>query len=281
MIAIPLYRRSRPWKICKILFLSILLFFFLFLFLPLLYDIPRGSIWKKGNFLFTEELERTLLLMAISFVFSWILLRKRFFLIDKSRGVLFYSLPCIGKRTYFMVEVHSILMEVDMSEALVRLKGDNLHRVYLRLRSGKTLLITEEIQEKKAREIASFLKEIFSVEIEQMQRIGWKRGIEINLGKYTILKELSHGGMGKVFLALDKGNGKNVAIKILPASMALEEKSVRSFVREIQILQKLVHPGIVRFLDYGRDQGVHGDVYFYAMEFLEGRPLTSFIFEKS
>ncbi len=281
MIAIPLHRCSKTWKTWKMIGLGILVFFFLFLSFPLLYEIPRGTILDKGFFLFTEEIERTLFLSALCFAFFWMLFRKRYCLVDKSKGILLYSLPLFGKKKYFMVEVQSVLMETDMSEALVRLQHDKLYRVYLKLHNGKNLLIMEERQEQKARETAHFLQEIFCAEIEHQKRMGWKTGVEISLGNYCIQKELSHGGMGKVFLAQDKNTEEKVAIKILPASMALQEKCVSNFIREIQILKKLSHPGIVKFLDYGRDKGEYGDVYFYAMEFLEGRPLSSLISEKA
>ncbi|NUM33828.1 MAG: serine/threonine protein kinase [Candidatus Brocadiae bacterium] len=278
MIAIPLNRCSSYRKKCKILFLFLVSFFFFFL--SLMYDIPPGSFWEKASVFLNEELERTMVLGLLCFSFFWVLLRKRYCLVDKSKGIFLYSLPLAGKSSYYMVEVQSILLEVDMSYAMVRLKNDKLYRVYLKLHNGKNLLIAEESLEKKATEVSDFLKEIFCVEIEYMQRMGWKTGVEINLGSYTIQKELSHGGMGKVFLALDR-NGQRVAIKILPSSMSFQEKSVESFFREIKILQKLCHPGIVRFLDFGQDKGQYGDVYFYAMEFLEGKPLASFISEKN
>jgi predicted Ser/Thr protein kinase len=234
-------------------------------------------LYDEGLQFFDRHWSRYLLLLVTGFAAISILARPRYLLLKPNRGLLIYSLPIIGHRSYYFVEVCGIRVEVDMSEVLLKLDSIKLYRLYIKLHSGKLLLIREDTNEERNTQLCEQLQQIFSITtIEHLQRIGRKKGKEIHLGDYLIEKDLSHGGMGKVFLARGKDNAQ-VAIKILPACFALDEKYVTSFAREIQILQKLAHPSVVKIFDVGRDCGSRGDVYFYVMEFIEGKPLASFI----
>jgi hypothetical protein len=219
-----------------------------------------------------------LALFTLGFCSLSILIRPRYLLIHKDKGLLYYSLPILGHKSYYFVEVCGIQLEVDMSKVLLKLHTPKLHRLYLKLHSGKRLLVYEDTVEDEIVKISQTLQEVFGIqEIEHLRRIGRKTGQELRLGDYTLEKELSHGGMGKVFLAKDKRTGSRVALKVLPACFALDDNYVTNFARETRILQKLSHSGIVRILDVGRENGREGDVYFFAMEFIEGRPLSDLI----
>jgi eukaryotic-like serine/threonine-protein kinase len=89
------------------------------------------------------------------------------------------------------------------------------------------------------------------------------------LGKWVIFKELGRGGMGRVYLAQEEMSGRNGAIKILAAELAQEAGFLHRFQREIETLSKLDHPNIVRFYDSGFEH----DLYYYAMEYVEGQSL--------
>ena len=80
-----------------------------------------------------------------------------------------YSLAFFGRKAYYFIEVRSVQFEIDMSQVLLKLKSKKLHRIYLKLHSGKTLLITEEFDEKKAQIFCNQLKEIFEVDVENLQ----------------------------------------------------------------------------------------------------------------
>lgn len=92
----------------------------------------------------------------------------------------------------------------------------------------------------------------------------------ITIGPYTIQDELGSGGMGTVYRAFQTETSDLVAIKVLSATMAREPGLVERFRREIDSLQKLTNPHIVRFLDSGEHEGT----YYYAMELVEGETLT-------
>ena len=91
------------------------------------------------------------------------------------------------------------------------------------------------------------------------------------LGRWTIQKELGHGGMGRVYLAQEDNTGRQAALKILVADLALEPGFLQRFQREIETLKQLSHPNIVSFYESGLEDGK----YFYAMEYVDGPSLEA------
>lgn len=94
------------------------------------------------------------------------------------------------------------------------------------------------------------------------------------VGPYRIVREIGRGGMGIVFLAVrdDDEYHKTVALKIAPwwrDPTLLHDR----FRHERQILAGLDHPNIARFLD----GGTHAGTPYFAMEFIEGSPITRYV----
>ncbi|HVT05012.1 MAG TPA: protein kinase, partial [Thermoanaerobaculia bacterium] len=65
------------------------------------------------------------------------------------------------------------------------------------------------------------------------------------LGPYEIVSLLGAGGMGEVYRARDPRIGRDVAIKILPASFATSEERLRRFEQEARAVGSLSHPNLV------------------------------------
>ena len=94
------------------------------------------------------------------------------------------------------------------------------------------------------------------------------------IGPYSVIREIGHGGMGRVFLA-DRADGQFeqlVALKLVRSGQFGSEILGR-FLRERQILARLQHPNIARLLDGGVT--ADGRPYF-AMEYVEGEPITTY-----
>src|SRR5882762_7828556 len=89
------------------------------------------------------------------------------------------------------------------------------------------------------------------------------------LGPYEISSPLGAGGMGEVYRARDTRLERIVAIKILPAHAATEERRQR-FEREARAISALTHPHICILHDVGRHDGID----FLVMEYLEGETLA-------
>jgi serine/threonine protein kinase/Tfp pilus assembly protein PilF len=93
------------------------------------------------------------------------------------------------------------------------------------------------------------------------------------LGRYQILGPIGAGGMGEVFRASDPRLGRDVAIKVLPAEMALDPDRLARFQREARVLASLNHAHIVTIFSVEETDGMH----FLTMELVEGQPLSSLI----
>lgn len=92
------------------------------------------------------------------------------------------------------------------------------------------------------------------------------------VGPYEIRGELGAGGMGAVYAARHTGTGQPVAIKFLHSELAGDPEMSRRFRREASILKSLDHPGVVRVVEVGEDDG--GRAYT-VMELLQGETLEA------
>ena len=79
--------------------------------------------------------------------------------------------------------------------------------------------------------------------------------------------------MGIVYEAWQNSVNRRVALKVLPAGVAADSKTMSRFVREAHIAGKLKHPRIVPV--YG--MGIEAQTPYYAMEFVEGETLAEFL----
>ncbi|MFI5113785.1 MAG: protein kinase [Terriglobales bacterium] len=89
------------------------------------------------------------------------------------------------------------------------------------------------------------------------------------LGPYEILSALGAGGMGEVYRARDTRLERDVAIKVLPASLSSDPSSRQRLEREAKAVSKLSHPHICTLHDIGHQDGVD----FLVMELVEGETL--------
>lgn len=91
------------------------------------------------------------------------------------------------------------------------------------------------------------------------------------LSGHRVIRELGHGGMGRVYLAHDDRLDRPVAIKILGERYQSNERVRRRFLEEARTLARLRHPGIVTIYDLGPDT----EAPHFVMEYIEGLPLTT------
>jgi serine/threonine-protein kinase len=87
---------------------------------------------------------------------------------------------------------------------------------------------------------------------------------------YVIDRELTGGGMSRVFVAVEKALGRRVVVKVLKPDLAAGVNRER-FRREIMLAAQLHHPHIVPVLSAGE----HGDLLWYTMPFVEGESLRA------
>jgi eukaryotic-like serine/threonine-protein kinase len=91
-------------------------------------------------------------------------------------------------------------------------------------------------------------------------------------GRYTVERELGHGGMATVHLARDLKHDRAVAIKVLRPELG-EAMGGERFMREITIASKLQSPHILPLLDSGEADGL----LYYVMPLVDGESLRDLL----
>ncbi|HYM61527.1 MAG TPA: protein kinase [Thermoanaerobaculia bacterium] len=98
----------------------------------------------------------------------------------------------------------------------------------------------------------------------------------MQLGPYRLLSLLGSGGMGEVWKAEDTQLLREVAVKILPESLAGDPEWKARFLREARTAARLSHPGIATIYSVAE----HGSTMYIAMELVDGKPLSEMIAAK-
>jgi serine/threonine protein kinase len=88
--------------------------------------------------------------------------------------------------------------------------------------------------------------------------------------EYEIIEELGRGGMAMVYRAKDRQLEREVAVKVLPFSLAFDTEFVERFQREARTAAQLEHPNIIPIYRVGRS----GRVIYFVMKFLRGGSLS-------
>ncbi|MCC7013856.1 MAG: serine/threonine protein kinase [Planctomycetes bacterium] len=95
------------------------------------------------------------------------------------------------------------------------------------------------------------------------------------LGDFKLLERLGAGGMGVVYRALQESLGREVALKLIRPEQLYFGKARERFEREVAIVAKLHHPGIVPIYTVGEASGIP----YFAMERVDGESLADLIHE--
>ena len=90
---------------------------------------------------------------------------------------------------------------------------------------------------------------------------------------YRIERELNRGGQGVVYQAVQLSTKRAVALKVMLGGPFAGAANIRRFEREIELIGRLKHPGIVPVFD----SGMAHDKPYFAMEFVNGKRLNDFL----
>jgi eukaryotic-like serine/threonine-protein kinase len=96
----------------------------------------------------------------------------------------------------------------------------------------------------------------------------------LRFGQFRVVDVLGRGGMGVVYRAVDERSGELVAVKTVRPS---RRGALLSLHREIHALSQIRHPGVVRILAHGDQEGSNGsdmELGWYAMQLVEGATLA-------
>jgi serine/threonine protein kinase len=90
---------------------------------------------------------------------------------------------------------------------------------------------------------------------------------------YKILEQLPPGGQAIVYKAIQKATKRVVALKVLLQGPQISLPAQYRFEREVDLAASLQHPNIVTIYDSGIAKGQ----YYFAMQYIEGKPLDEYI----
>jgi predicted Ser/Thr protein kinase len=93
---------------------------------------------------------------------------------------------------------------------------------------------------------------------------------------YEVLQELGKGGMATVYRARERMLDREVAIKVLPFSLAFDDSFVERFMREARTSARLEHPHIIPIHGVGQA----GQVTYFVMQLLRGQSLSDRLLER-
>ena len=88
-------------------------------------------------------------------------------------------------------------------------------------------------------------------------------------GAYRVGACIGEGGMARIYQAEHAGLRRQVALKVLIDGFARDHDGRERFLREARIAAAVKHPNVVNIFDVG----VHRDIPYLVMEFLEGQDL--------
>jgi serine/threonine protein kinase len=90
------------------------------------------------------------------------------------------------------------------------------------------------------------------------------------IGSFYLVENLGSDEMSGVFLGINPRTRERRAYKILGKRCSMTDSACASFLREVDIIRGLTHPGIIKVLD----SGVFENCYYYGMEFMPGGSLA-------
>lgn len=97
--------------------------------------------------------------------------------------------------------------------------------------------------------------------------------ISRTIKNFEIKELIATGGMAAIYKAIQVSLDRIVAVKILHGHLAQDKNFITRFEREAKAAANLKHENIVNIIDYGEVE----DIYFIAMEYVEGKSLKDLI----
>ncbi len=94
-----------------------------------------------------------------------------------------------------------------------------------------------------------------------------------SIRNFEIKELIATGGMAAIYKAVQTSLDRVVAIKVLHGHLAQDPNFIQRFEREAKAAANLKHENVVNIIDFGKDE----EIYFIAMEYVEGRSLKDLI----
>jgi eukaryotic-like serine/threonine-protein kinase len=114
---------------------------------------------------------------------------------------------------------------------------------------------------------------VCSVEMNDISQFDYQMVIGRSFGNFVIVRELGRGAMGAVFTGYQKTLKRQVAIKLLPKSLAASRQARQQFRDEAETIAVLDHPHIITIFDTGEDD----EFFFQVMQLVDGQDLEQLL----
>jgi serine/threonine-protein kinase len=128
-----------------------------------------------------------------------------------------------------------------------------------------TAVVTDAIGLSEADDIAS--------QLNGSESGSWNIQLPLQMGEYTLIRELGRGGMGVVYLARQSEPAREVAIKMILRERLTSPADRLRFLAEAEATARLEHPGIVPVYEVGDFEGMP----FFSMQFVKGQTLADML----
>src|SRR5512136_1227382 len=92
-------------------------------------------------------------------------------------------------------------------------------------------------------------------------------------GRYQVIEELGHGGMGRVYKVFDTKIKEKVALKLIKPEIASDKETIERFSNELRLARNISQRNVCRMFDMGESEGAH----FITMEYVHGEDLKSML----
>jgi serine/threonine protein kinase/Tfp pilus assembly protein PilF len=92
-------------------------------------------------------------------------------------------------------------------------------------------------------------------------------------GRYQVIEELGHGGMGRVYKVFDTKIKEKIALKLIKPEIASDKETIERFSNELRLARNISQRNVCRMFDMGESEGAH----FITMEYVHGEDLKSMI----
>ncbi len=96
------------------------------------------------------------------------------------------------------------------------------------------------------------------------------------VGEYKVTRVIGEGGMGTVFAGTQPLIGKEVAIKVLKASLSGDSDVVERFLAEAKAVNTIRHPNIIDIFSFGI---LEDESQYFVMEYMDGKSLATYLEE--
>jgi len=92
-------------------------------------------------------------------------------------------------------------------------------------------------------------------------------------GRFQVIEELGHGGMGRVYKVHDTKIGEKIALKLIRPEAGLDRKALERFSNELKLARKIRHKNVCQMFDLGEDKGIR----YITMEYVHGEDLRQLL----